>query len=55
MLETAYNILMIGALIIISICLLSEEEYKNKLLSMQEIVADICGVYPLYREDNLIF
>ena len=40
---------------IISICLLSEEEYKNKLLSMQEIVADICSVYPLYREDNLIF
>ena len=40
---------------IISICLLSEEEYQNKLLSMQEIVADICSVYPLYREDNLIF
>jgi glycine hydroxymethyltransferase len=36
---------------IISICLLPEEEYKNKLLSMQETVSDICSIYPLYKEN----
>ena len=35
---------------IISICLTPEEIFNGKLAEMQEIVEDICGVYPLYRD-----
>lgn len=34
----------------ISICLTSEEVFNNKLVEMQNVVADICATHPLYKD-----
>lgn len=35
---------------LISICLTSEEVFNNKLVEMQNVVADICVTHPLYKD-----
>ena len=35
---------------LISICLTSEEVFNNKLVEMQNVVADICATHPLYKD-----